>query len=102
MANEGNSLSNELFSTTDQLGNSIVEMSETLDNLSKKIGEINIFSQSIIDVSEQTNLLALNASIEAARAGEAGKGFSVVADEIRKLAETTNQRSEEHTSELQS
>jgi methyl-accepting chemotaxis protein len=77
------------------------ELSESFSILSGKVEEINTFSLEIIQVSEQTNLLALNASIEAARAGEAGRGFSVVAEEIRKLAEMTNKTAEKITANLQ-
>lgn len=65
------------------------EISQKVDALGKAASEINKVTDTISDISAQTNLLALNATIEAARAGEAGKGFTVVAGEIKALAEQT-------------
>ena len=73
--------------TAEQM-NSSAKVVETLGARSKEIGQI---IDTISGIADQTNLLALNAAIEAARAGEAGHGFSVVAEEVRKLAEQSGE-----------
>jgi methyl-accepting chemotaxis protein len=67
----------------------ISEVSSTVVKLEKNNVKMRSLIEKINDISSQTNLLALNAAIEAARAGEAGKGFSIVAQEVKKLSQMT-------------
>lgn len=81
---------NDLISVVQQIRiieSSNGKLSEVIADLEQQAIQIGKATQLIMDISTQTNLLALNAGIEAARAGEQGRGFSVVAQEVRKLAE---------------
>ncbi|OBR92433.1 MULTISPECIES: methyl-accepting chemotaxis protein [Clostridium] len=85
---------NLLIKSITDLNVQFKSVAEKIQGLGANIDKISDITNLINDISDQTNLLALNASIEASRAGEAGKGFSVVADEIRILAEQSKISSE--------
>ncbi|KNY25549.1 methyl-accepting chemotaxis protein [Pseudobacteroides cellulosolvens] len=75
------------------VNNTVKNTAEIVQKLGERSKEIESFSEAISHIAKQTNLLALNAAIEAARAGENGRGFAVVSDEVKILAEQSNQAS---------
>jgi methyl-accepting chemotaxis protein WspA len=88
-AAQGQSGIDSMESSMNSMVGAVQLIASKLETLNEKAGSINVLISTISKVAEQTNLLSLNAAIEAEKAGEYGKGFSIVAREIRRLADQT-------------
>lgn len=91
MTQDGGKLVQATVEQMHSIADTVEQSSAVIEKLGERSKEIGAIIDTISGIAEQTNLLALNAAIEAARAGEHGRGFSVVAEEVRKLAEESQE-----------
>lgn len=101
-ANSGQINIDNSLKQTDKLSATIEQAVNVMQKLAEESSQVGSVLDVIRSIAEQTNLLALNAAIEAARAGEQGRGFAVVADEVRLLAQRTQQSTDEVQKMLES